>query len=247
MGVWIESDVDLADHPKTLRLMDALKIDCQQAVGALHLLWHFTMKYAWRDGDLVRFGVVAVAKGARWSGDPHAFVLALQESGWLDELKIHDWLDSAGRLVNDRLYNEKRKKKSGRRNADRLRRITAYKSPVTPLPNPTQPNLTVPNKTKEETLSGPRPETDIQRLIKGWKMLVGIPTEGLDSQAWDKVHFPRYAKSAQSLLNLFGFDDAINCMEFVYEHMKKSKLDCTIETIVKRSDLYRERLAKSGV
>jgi hypothetical protein len=92
----------------------------------------------------------------------------------------------------------------------------------------------------------PRKETDLQKIVKGWKMLNDIPIEGPESKAWDKVHFARVAKSAQSLLGLFGFEEAINCMEFVFYHFKKIKMDCTIETIVKRSDLFREQLAGRG-
>ncbi len=89
-------------------------------------------------------------------------------------------------------------------------------------------------------------ETDVQKVIKGWKMLNDLPLEGPDSQAWDRVHFPRYARSAKSLLNLFGYEGAINCMEYVFLEMSKKKLTCTIETIVKHSDIFREQLARRG-
>lgn len=89
-------------------------------------------------------------------------------------------------------------------------------------------------------------DTDIQKVVKGWKILNGIPTEGPESVDWDKVHFPRHAKSAQSLLTLFrNLDEALNCMEFVFDHLTKKKLSCTIETIVKHSDIYREKLQVS--
>lgn len=84
---------------------------------------------------------------------------------------------------------------------------------------------------------------ELRQIIKGWKILTGIDP---DDKNWDRVHFPRLSKSAKSLLCLFGFDGAIDCMEYVFNHMKKENLDCTLETIVKRSDLYRERIAKRG-
>lgn len=89
--------------------------------------------------------------------------------------------------------------------------------------------------------------TDIQRIIKGWKMLNHIPTEGEDSSNWDKVFFARNSRSAKQLIELFGnWGTAWDCVEYVYNVQKKSKLDCTLETCVKRSDLFREQLARNG-
>lgn len=91
-----------------------------------------------------------------------------------------------------------------------------------------------------------KPLTDIQKIVMGWKILNSIPTEGEDSKAWDKVHFPRCAASAKSLLTLFGsVDSAVEAMEYVYMNLKGKRLDCTLETIVKRSDLYREYQQKN--
>lgn len=89
----------------------------------------------------------------------------------------------------------------------------------------------------------PKELTPIQKIVKGWKLLTGIPVEGEESKAWDRVHFARNAKSAKSLIDLFGFEDAVKCMEYIYYYMADKKLDCTIETVVKRSDLYREKMA----
>jgi hypothetical protein len=86
-------------------------------------------------------------------------------------------------------------------------------------------------------------DSELQKVVKGWKFLNGLPTDGPESQAWDRVHFARHAKSAKSLLDLFGYEDAVNCMEYVFSEMSKKKLTCTIETIVKHSDSFREKLA----
>ena len=86
-------------------------------------------------------------------------------------------------------------------------------------------------------------QNELRQIMKGWKILTGIDP---NDKAWDKVHFSRLSKSAKNLLNLFGYDGAIDCMEFVFNHMKKINMDCTLETIVKRSDLYREKIAKGG-
>lgn len=96
---------------------------------------------------------------------------------------------------------------------------------------------------KNNNSNEPQKETEIQKIVKGWKILTNIPIEGDESKAWDKAHFARNAKSAKFLLDLFGYKDALSCMEFVFDYMKDKKLDCTLETIVKRSDLFREQLA----
>ncbi|MBI4063485.1 MAG: hypothetical protein HY401_04200 [Elusimicrobia bacterium] len=158
---WIESHVEIGEHPKIFKLMELLSIDAQKAVGAIHLLWHFTMKYAWRDGNLDRFGEMAVARGAKWEGDPKEFIKALQSAGFLEGLQVHDWMDCAGRLVTDRLYNEKRRKTA--QGSAKSRSITAQNAvkrrqsgatnPTNPT-LPTVPNLTLPNHTPPTGDSG---------------------------------------------------------------------------------------------
>ena len=80
--------------------------------------------------------------------------------------------------------------------------------------------------------------SELQKVVLGWKILTGVDP---NNKEWDKVHFPRLSKSAKNLLILFGLEGALDCMEFVFNYMKSQKLDCTLETIVKRSDLYREK------
>ena len=80
-------------------------------------------------------------------------------------------------------------------------------------------------------------------LIKAWKILNNLPLEGEQAKTWDRIYFPRLVKSAKHLIMLFEFENAVNCMEYVFNHMKRNNLDCTLETIVKRADLYQEQLA----
>lgn len=140
---WIESHIDLGDHPKVYGLFTALNVRKAEAVGFLHLLWHFTMKFSWRNGDLSKFSRVIIARSCGWDGDENVFIDALINNGFLDNsdtLKVHDWQDFAGRLVQDRLYNEKRRRKTS---------VKRRKNPVIlalpTLPNqPNQPNHTIP-------------------------------------------------------------------------------------------------------
>jgi len=105
---WIKSHDEIGEHPKTLILAEELKVPIAHAVGLLHLLWHFTLRYSWRKGDLTSFGDAAIARASKWDGEPIVFIKALQKSRFLDEYKIHDWLDFSGRLIKDRIHYEKR-------------------------------------------------------------------------------------------------------------------------------------------
>lgn len=159
---WIESQVDLGDHPKIYTLSTVLGVRKAEAVGLVHLLWHFTMKFAWRDGNLKRFDVIAVAKSSGWEGDPKIFIKGLQKSGLLDNMQVHDWKDFAGRLIYDRLYNENRRCKNTVKH-----RIKSVTQPST-VQYLTVPNLTVPNLTVPNNDNGSRPNS-IEQVIEFMK------------------------------------------------------------------------------
>jgi len=137
---WIESHTDLGDHPKLAELCFILMIKKYEAVGHLHLLWHFAMKYAWRDGDLRRFTARAICEAAGWDKDHETFINALKDTGWIEKntLRIHDWLDYSGKLVRDRLYNEERRKTALNDASSGAPRAKVNRYPT--LPNPTLPN-----------------------------------------------------------------------------------------------------------
>ena len=73
---WIQSETDVADDPKTLRLMELLDLELHAAIGLLHLLWHWVGRQR-PDGDLAGVSAFAIARGARWAGDPDALVAVL--------------------------------------------------------------------------------------------------------------------------------------------------------------------------
>lgn len=83
-------------------------------------------------------------------------------------------------------------------------------------------------------------DTPLQKAVAGWKVITGYPK---DDRAWDKAHWPRNAASAKKLLEFLGGDPvvAVDCMQDVYEELKKSNLDCTLETVVKRSAEWKVR------
>jgi hypothetical protein len=138
---WIESHQEIGQHPKTYALSTALNVEIPTAVGVLHLLWHFALKFAWKDGDLKKFTSSQIANGTFWKGNPDDFLKALQGTGWLDGKKVHDWMDYAGKIVHDRLYNKLRRKTPS--NAVPRRKTLAT------LPNLTVPNRTLPNQKRK--------------------------------------------------------------------------------------------------
>jgi len=134
---WIESHQTLARHPKVIRLANILRVHKAQAIGHLHLLWWWTLDYA-PTGDVSVFASCELCAAAEWTGDAEKFKSALVESGWIDsDEKIHDWQDYAGKLVEQREADRRRKRvqrASGGHPAD-IRRMSG-------VPNPTQPNPT---------------------------------------------------------------------------------------------------------
>ena len=87
-------------------------------------------------------------------------------------------------------------------------------------------------------------QTEIQKIIQAWKLTKNIPIEGTESKAWDQVFFARYSKTAKQLLLLFGYEQAVGCIEFISNYMESRDLDYTFETILKRSDLFREQISR---
>ena len=91
------------DHPKTKRLSVLLGKPRYEVVGVLESMWHFTASYAKR-GDIGRWSNEEIAAGIEWGGDVDALILALIQSGFLDEcpehrLLVHDWANHADQSV----------------------------------------------------------------------------------------------------------------------------------------------------
>jgi hypothetical protein len=169
--MWIESHADLGEHPKLAELCFNLAIKKHEAIGYLHLLWHFTLKYAWRDGDLRRFTARVICEAVGWDKDHDTFINTLMRCGWIDEstMMVHDWLDYAGKLVKDRLYNEKRRNTPLN---DVLRRKSAA----------TIPNHTIPNR-KTTTSSS----TDVDGFEEFWKAYPKKVGKGAAVKAWKRA------------------------------------------------------------
>lgn len=133
---WIELDDCIWEHHKTVRLCGLLNISEVQAVGHLASLWHFVLRNAWKTADLSPWGDAGIERAARWKGNPGILVAALRDCGFMTGSEVHGWVERAGKLVQDRLYNEKRRKDA----------VERRKSDAT-LPYPTLPNPTLPKNT----------------------------------------------------------------------------------------------------
>lgn len=135
---WIESHEELGDHHKTLKLAELLNCNVPTAVGHLHLLWHYTLKVAWKDGDLSQHPSNAIARACWWNGNPELIIKCFQESGFLDGMVVHKWKDYASQIIYQRLYNENR-----RQNRAKFPMSSCKEAVHTPA---TLPNLTIPNQ-----------------------------------------------------------------------------------------------------
>lgn len=157
---WIESHQSLLKHPKISRFARILGINKAEAIGRLHMLWWWSLDYA-QNGDLSGYYADEIAEASDWKEDSKVFVSALIQSGFLDDnpLRLHDWGDYAGRLIERREKNAERQRKHrenlGAHSVDgvalqtlaRDKRVTSQARHIATVPNRTVPNRTVPNQT----------------------------------------------------------------------------------------------------
>jgi len=155
---WIELHQTLPTNKKTIRLKNLLRIKVPQAVGHLCILWLWALDNA-PDGDLSGFTADEIAEFAQWPGkSPEEFLGALISAGFVDEnMRIHDWQNYAGKLV------EKRKSDAERKRAYRTNRTghpldvqrTSPGHPRDGAGNSTVPNSTIHNSTVPDIESPP--------------------------------------------------------------------------------------------
>lgn len=166
---WIESHQELGAHPKTKRLARMLNVSLVTTVGHLQFLWWWALNYA-QDGSLENYDNCDIADAAGWEGDPDLFVDALlhcggSNPGFLDYddngmLRVHDWHDYAGRLIDKRKANTERKRMSRQRPlsnegtdegclTDVLRTEQGQEEDVSGCHGATVPNRTVPTVPKD--------------------------------------------------------------------------------------------------
>ena len=147
--MWIESHIELARHPKTLRLCARLKKPLPETIGYLHLLWWWTATYRIA-GDLTGVSPLEISTAAGWQGEANLFVNALVSEHWLDrkgkKLSVHDWSCYCGKLIKARLDRVSQKQELLRPERELLRpeNDPTNKTQQTKQTTPTIP--TIPNK-----------------------------------------------------------------------------------------------------
>ena len=140
---WIESHQALGHHPKTLTLGVTLRCGVPTAVGYLHLLWWWALDYA-PDGLIRADTQKAAARACYWHGAPARFWDALRTAGFVEletdgSLRIHDWREYAGRLLERRQKNAERMRSVRSTSGARAKHVQRYQPdqpdqpPVGPL------------------------------------------------------------------------------------------------------------------
>lgn len=86
----------------------------------------------------------------------------------------------------------------------------------------------------------------VNRLVRFWKDIIGIPKTGRRSESWDRIHKKQHIEWATELLNLCDGDVQVagNCIVWVYQQLTERGLTCKFSTIVKNTDMFFE---KNGV
>lgn len=112
---WIELHQTLPTNRKTMRFKRLLKIKTPQAVGHMCMLWLWAVDNA-ADGDLTPFTADEIAEAGGYTGkDPEAFVDALVDAHFVDAdadgMRLHDWMDYAGGLIEHREERKAYKKR----------------------------------------------------------------------------------------------------------------------------------------
>lgn len=108
-------DQSFPRNRKTLRLAHRLKLkrdetsDRHQLMGHLVTFWLWSLDNATVDGRLTGVSDEEIAAASEWLGDPHRYVSALIDCGFLErdmdstDIFIHDWAEYGGKLIAERM------------------------------------------------------------------------------------------------------------------------------------------------
>ena len=111
---WLKVEQSLPNHRKTLKISDELGIPIPNIIGHLVMFWLWGMDSA-KDGRLDNITPGMIARVSGWTGDPDAFVSALVSAGFFerddDGMRIRNWERYAGRLIEKREEDAKRKRR----------------------------------------------------------------------------------------------------------------------------------------
>jgi hypothetical protein len=148
----------------------------RETIGLLHLLWWWCLDYA-QDGDLMVCSDEDIADAVLWEGDAQELREALTAVGFLEDgVRIHDWHEYAGKLIEKREANAERMRRArathppkdvpptpGER-AAHMQRTNGARAGAT-VPNRTEPNQTVPNPPTADAVAPPPPKPTKLRAV----------------------------------------------------------------------------------
>ena len=106
---WVKIRVTLPGSRKVLRLKKLLDLNSRhEALGIAVELFAQTYLNVWKDGDWSRWKVEELEEKIGWRGEEGQLTKALQESGFLDGMKVHNWEKQQWRLIDKRMRRETR-------------------------------------------------------------------------------------------------------------------------------------------
>ena len=153
---WIELHQGIHRHRKITAAARLLDIPRMSMIGHLTSLWLWAIDNA-PNGKLGAISCDEIALAAEWDCDPNVFVNTLKKVGLLDKrpLAIHDWRSYAGKLIERRKADAKRKQEIHKTSAGNPQEIhkTSAGNPqdVRRISCATVPYPTVPGPSKKET------------------------------------------------------------------------------------------------
>ena len=129
---WIKSDEALASHPKLTLIASDLGISKVEALGYLHLMWYWVLKFC-DDGNITKY-IDIFPTEIGWKGDSDLFVDTLVNRGFIDKTShgkytIHDWLDYSGKYFEKKEANRLRVEKHRQNKANSS--VTSHYTDIT--------------------------------------------------------------------------------------------------------------------
>ena len=148
---WIELHQTLREHKKMFACADALNLSRIEMIGTLVSLWLWALDNA-QDGSLEGVSDKTIARVCDFPEKKAGKLMeALNKHGWLDKsgdhYVIHDWYDYAGKLMERREKDRKRKNNSKNKQADFQGSSSGNPAEVHGNSHATVPNRTLPYPT----------------------------------------------------------------------------------------------------
>lgn len=206
---WLEVHQSLLTHRKTLTVAETLNIRPVQVLGHVVSLWLWSLDSA-PDGDLTGVPARVLARAVQWDDEPELLLAALLSAGFLDQegdcLRIHDWWDYAGKLIDQRRANAERQKRFRQKS-------NAHVTVTSPLGNGSQystvQNTTVPGSLANADASAratslPTPEPNTNGRAKTTTPRKATP--GLEPAERRVRTPPASAEQFDALVDALGYD-----------------------------------------